>query len=131
MLMFESNVTSFATEVDIDRLSELILATVPGESKTSKSEIAILWLLAHFIALQKAKKQHSLHSLRLKALYLLLTLSSNEIRTAFAPSDMRSSSETQEIEDLSSQGLPPYVSRELSSLVDKGEISGLLAKFTS
>ncbi|KAK0628869.1 hypothetical protein B0T17DRAFT_523943 [Bombardia bombarda] len=131
MALFECNLDSFAAGVDTNRLSESLLAAAPEEPKTAESQAALLWLLAHFIALQRAKKQQALNSLFPKALYLLLSLSANQIRAGFSAPDSRGLTETQEVEEVSHQALAPYVSKQLASLIDKGEISGLLDKLTS
>lgn len=90
-----------------------------------------MWLLAHFIVLQKTKKQLVLHSRSLRVLYSLLSALSVEIRAGFAAADLKASGEARDIEEIPQPSLPPYVSDKLASLTDRDEISGLLEKFTS
>ena len=126
LFLFEANVASFAAGVDVDRLSESLLAGMAAESRTSRSQTGLMWLLAHFVVLQKTRKQLVLHSRSLKVLYSLLSALSTQIRAGFAPSG-----EVRDVEEVSQQNLPPYVSDKLASLTDRDEISGLLEKFTS
>ncbi|KAK3332145.1 hypothetical protein B0T19DRAFT_96051 [Cercophora scortea] len=127
----ECNTEYFSAELDIDRLAESILAAAPAEPGTPEAQDALLWLLAHFIALKKAKKQHKAHSLYPKALYLLLSILAKPIRARFTACDPRGAGDDGEFEQDPQQALPAYVSSQLASLVDKGEISDLLEKFTS
>ncbi|KAK3381627.1 hypothetical protein B0H63DRAFT_396945 [Podospora didyma] len=130
LAFFESNVAAFATGVDQDRLYSSLLAAPPAEPKTYESQADFLWLLAHLIALQDAKKQEVSSPLYLKALYLLLSMSSTYIRTAFRMPDPKGSSEARDVEGGLQQTLPLYVSDKLPSLIGKDEISTLLEMFT-
>jgi len=127
---FQDNIGSFADSVDMDLLSNAITVSSPEEPKTPESQSAFLWLLAHFIALHKAKKLQTLHSRYLRTLYLLLCISSNQIREYFV-SGSRGSSGDREADDIAQEILPPYVSDSLISLNEKDEISGLLERFTT
>ncbi|GAB1315989.1 ubiquitin-protein ligase (E3) [Madurella fahalii] len=131
LFLFESNVDSFAAHVDINHLSDSLLARLSAEAGTSGPQEGLMWLLAHFVVLQKTRKQEVLHSRSLKALYSLLSAISDQVRAGFAPSDMRDPGESDGVEELGGQTLPPYVSDKLASLTDRDEISRLLEKFTS
>lgn len=126
LFLFESNVAFFATGVDVDRLSDSLHAGISTDSRTSRSQTGLIWLLAHFIVLQKTRKQLVLHSRSLKVLYSLLSALSSQIRKGFARSG-----EVRDEEEGPQQALPSYVSDKLASLTDRDEISGLLEKFTS
>ncbi|KAK4130956.1 hypothetical protein BT67DRAFT_409698 [Trichocladium antarcticum] len=126
LFLFESNVAFFATGVDVDRLSDSLHAGISTDFRTSRSQTGLIWLLAHFIVLQKTRKQLVLHSRSLKVLYSLLSALSSQIRRGFAPSG-----EVRDEEEGAQQALPSYVSDKLASLTDRDEISGLLEKFTS
>ncbi|KAK0709499.1 hypothetical protein B0T26DRAFT_408047 [Lasiosphaeria miniovina] len=130
LVLFEADVGSFVADVDTDCLSESLLNNPPAEPKTPKSYLTILWLLAHLVALQKAKRQHTWNPKFLKALYLLLSLSSTRIRAGSRAPDSRGSRETRKPEDMFHNALPPYILNKLSSLIDKDEISSLLDMFT-
>ncbi|KAK3316370.1 hypothetical protein B0H66DRAFT_292930 [Apodospora peruviana] len=123
--LFERNIDSFAAQIDLGRLAESILAGMP---KASEQQTPFLWLLAHFVALQKSKKKSensASPSLIPKALYQLLSISSSQIRAGFTRTS-KGSSEAQDFEEV----LPPYVRSELASLVDRDEITRLLERFT-
>ncbi len=131
LFLFESNVDIFSADIDVDRLSDSLHGGANTASKTSKSQAGLMWLLAHFIVLQKAKKQLVLHSRSLRVLYSLLSALSAEIRSGFAAADLKTTGEARDIEEVPQPTLPPYVSDKLASLTDRDEIVGLLEKFTS
>ncbi|KAK0640874.1 hypothetical protein B0T16DRAFT_336075 [Cercophora newfieldiana] len=130
LVWFQDSIGAFAESVDMDLLSESVAASTPEEPKTPESQSAFLWLLAHFIVLHKAKRLQTLHSRYLRTLYLLLCISSNQIREYFVPSS-QPSSRGGKGDDIAQEILPPYVSESLVSLNDKDEISGLLERFTT
>ncbi|KAH6842802.1 hypothetical protein B0I37DRAFT_204008 [Chaetomium sp. MPI-CAGE-AT-0009] len=131
LALFESNIDLFAADVDVDRLSKSLQDGMVTERKTAGSQAGLMWLLSHFIVLQKAKKRLVLHSHSLRVLYSLLSALSTTIRAGFAASDLKTSDVTSDVEDAPEPVLPPYVSDKLSSLTDRDEISGVLEKFTS
>ncbi|KAL2127987.1 hypothetical protein VTI74DRAFT_9877 [Chaetomium olivicolor] len=131
LFLFESNIASFATNVDVDRLSDSVAAGTITDSKTAESQTSLMWLLAHFIVLQKTRKQLVLNPRSLRVLYSLLSALSAQIRVGFAAGDLKPSSEDSDFEEVSQPILPPYVSAQLASLTDRDEISGLLEKFTT
>ncbi|KXX75514.1 putative E3 ubiquitin-protein ligase HUL5 [Madurella mycetomatis] len=131
LFLFESNAGFFAADIDVDHLSDSLLARLSTETRTPGSQESLMWLLAHFVDLQNKRKQQVLHSRSLRALYSLLSAISDQVRAGFAPLDMRDSVESDGVEDLGGQTLPPYVSDKLASLTDRDEISRLLEKFTS
>jgi ubiquitin-protein ligase E3 C len=131
LFLFESNVGVFAAVVDVDCLSDSLHAGSITAPKTPKSQAGLMWLLAHFVVLQKTNKQLVLHSRSLRVLYSLLSALSAEIRAGFAAADLKSSGEARDLEEVPQPTLPPYVSDKLASLTDRDEISGLLEKFTS
>ncbi|KAK0617058.1 hypothetical protein B0T14DRAFT_589417 [Immersiella caudata] len=126
---FEDHVGLFADTVDMGLLSGSIIASASSEPKTPEPQSASLWLLAHFIALHRAKKLQALHPQYLRALYLLLCISSHRIREYFVSGSRASIGE--EADDIAQEILPPYVSKSLLSLNGKDEISGLLERFTT
>lgn len=110
--------------MDVDRLSRSLHACLTPEQK-SLPEAHLLWLLGHFIVLQKSRKQAVLHSRSVKVLYALLSALSDQIRAGFASPTAKAEGE----EDVMAQGLPPYVLEQASSLTNRDEISGLLKAF--
>jgi ubiquitin-protein ligase E3 C len=138
LLLFESNIASFAEVVDVDRLSDSLSTGIIPDPTASESQVGLMWLLSHFIILQKTRKQLVLHSRSLRVLYSLLAALSTQIRAGFAASALKTSGEARDLDDVPSDiedvpqpALAPYVSDQLASLTDRDEISGLLEKFTS
>jgi ubiquitin-protein ligase E3 C len=126
LVIFERNVGAFAADVDTDRLSETLLAAAPGEPKTADSLNALLWLLAHFIALQRARPRQTLHLHYLRALHLLLSALTNQLRVHFSVSG-----DVRDAEEEALEAVPPYVAEQAVSLIDKEGITELLEKLTS
>ncbi|KAL1841883.1 hypothetical protein VTJ49DRAFT_6482 [Mycothermus thermophilus] len=131
LFLFESNIGAFAADIDVDQLSSSIAAGSNVRFIAAASPSRLMWLLAHFIALQKAKKQVALHAKSLKALYTLLSTLSTPIRAAFSAPNLKASDETETLEEPSQPALAPYISDQLSSLTNRDEISGLLGQFIS
>ncbi|KAK1759712.1 hypothetical protein QBC47DRAFT_372876 [Echria macrotheca] len=129
LLLFEGNVFSFASKIDLEQLSEFTYAAASeGLASSGISQSASLWLLAHLIALHKANALQTLPARYLKALNSLLIKSSNTIREAFSFSNSRGSQDEEERGD--QEILPSYVFKAVASLTDKNEITGFLDKFT-
>lgn len=120
--VFEKNIHVFSHGIDIAKLSEAVVAYSPGSGSAVTGQDNGLWLLAHFVALLKAKGG-SLHSINLKALYIQLSALSSQIRIGFASSGEEATTESQ-------NSLPQYVHDQLSSLVRKEGVSDLLERFT-
>ncbi|KAK4100512.1 hypothetical protein N658DRAFT_507793 [Parathielavia hyrcaniae] len=131
LFLFEGNIATFAADIDVDCLSDALAAGLLANSKRFESQVDLMWLLSHFIVLQKTRKQLVLHSRSLRVLYPLLAAISTDIRIGFAPSDLKASGEARDVEEAPQPSLPPYVSDKLASLTDRDEISGLLEQFTS
>ncbi|KAL2019897.1 hypothetical protein VTK56DRAFT_9072 [Thermocarpiscus australiensis] len=129
--LFESNVGYFAdVVVDVDRLADMLLAVISADPRTSGSEDG-LWLLAHFVDLQRTRKQRVLRLSSLQVLYYLLSAHSNLIREGFPASGLKTSGDARDREQAPQPALPLYISDKLASLTSRDEISGLLEKFTS
>ncbi|KAK5652764.1 hypothetical protein OQA88_9617 [Cercophora sp. LCS_1] len=126
LVLFEHNITSFVSEIDIDRLSEAVFSSKTKDPKLPERQTSSLWLLAHFIALQKARKLQTVDSRHLKTLYFLLCASSSQIRDLFSRDGPKSGVDREKGADL-----PSYISTHLTSLVEKDEISSLLERFTA
>ncbi|KAK1827684.1 hypothetical protein QBC39DRAFT_167566 [Podospora conica] len=128
--LFENHIDKFAPEINLELLSEAMLDPPPQEPKTPEAQSAFLWLLAHFIALRKAKPQQTLYLLGLKTVYRLLCTSSNLIRERFSRSSSRGTSSDPESVERNRERLAPYVSGCLESLIDQNEIASLLDELT-
>ncbi|KAH8884611.1 hypothetical protein GQ53DRAFT_786064 [Thozetella sp. PMI_491] len=123
---FEGNTQAFAAHIDLDMLSESLL-DVPDLS--TQDESARIWLLAHFIGIQRAQTGESLHLLYLKALYTHLAALSTRVRDGIKAHSAAATNQKDEAA-LASFLLPPYVFSQLRSLPDAVEIEKLLDKFT-
>jgi ubiquitin-protein ligase E3 C len=115
---FEQNIGKFVGSVDCAQLSEVVLDFVLNPQIVDE-ELQALWLLAHFIALERSNKSRSALPLYLKALNSLLSPFSGLVRNTFTGSESRE------------ETLPSYITRELRSLVTREEISSLLKVFAT
>ncbi|KAK4189371.1 hypothetical protein QBC35DRAFT_145670 [Podospora australis] len=122
--LFESNIALFFPHIDTDRLADSLGDGNPDGSRSAERKEDLLWLLAHLVALQRAKQQGSTQLRPPKALYSLVAALSTEIRAAYSTTEPRGSTE----DEVVAQGLPPYVSNQLASLTDRVAISGLLER---
>jgi ubiquitin-protein ligase E3 C len=91
-----------------------------------------LWLLAHFISLNRLQQSGSQEPEFLRALSLQLSSSSGDILSRIDVQDPEVLQELVENEDgeaVAPIALPAFIKDELLSLVNQASISGLLAKF--
>jgi ubiquitin-protein ligase E3 C len=128
---FIGPLNAIAAVVDVSVLSEALVREFSYGTVSHISPGSRLWLLAHFIALY-GYQQHNIQEPEfLRALSLQLSSSSGEIvaRIDLAdPESLQGSSDGENTSNIVSP-LPPFIRDELSSLVDKASITGLLAKF--
>lgn len=103
------------------------------------SKDGLLWLLAHFIALNRSVPI-SQGSKYLEALYLQLSLVASDvrIRSSTTREDEEEDEDDDDASDIDAERvirelgpLPSYVSGQLEFLVNEDGISALLSKFTS
>jgi ubiquitin-protein ligase E3 C len=111
----------FSEDMDMGQLSEAVITYHPHGSAVTGEDNG-LWLIAHFIALLRAKGG-SLHSSYLRALYIQLSALASQIRICFASPGEAAATESE-------NSLPSYVHDQLSSLVRKEGLSDLLKRFT-
>ena len=128
LAFFEEHITVFAGHVDTRQLSTAIVNGYSSGTAATRTKDDLLWLLAHFIALERAKGGVSQNSLYLNALYAQLSALHGELRDR--PIAQVSKEATLKSADAEDQ-LPPFVAEAIRSLVDKDEISDLLEKFTT
>ena len=133
LYLLEENMASFAGNVDMELLSATILGLGTRNEHERLSQDGALWLLSHFIALQKAQPHLGRQSIELEALHSQLSKLSTDIRSRLAPRPLNQSEGGGETSTSPPQRLsiPPYIARQLRSLVDRQEISQLLTKFTA
>ncbi|KAL1867159.1 hypothetical protein VTK73DRAFT_4292 [Phialemonium thermophilum] len=122
LALFENLISSVSKQINMIRLSEAIADAHAESTSSTGSSDDRLWLLAHFIALQRESDEQQFHPAFLRALYVPLSSLSNIIRSAFS---------AQSAAKPSQKSLPAYVVENLGSLVNKKEISGLLERFSS
>ncbi|KAI0477398.1 hypothetical protein GGR56DRAFT_665418 [Xylariaceae sp. FL0804] len=127
--------TLVAQRIDLQQLSHAVVnAFVTREQINKVPRDGLLWLLAHFIALNRAVASAQAVSY-LEAIYLQLSLLTIDIRVRSDPAeasdedDMRSQGDDVHMRDLAP--LPEYVSSQLNFLVNDDGISELLNKFTT
>ncbi|KAE8450884.1 hypothetical protein EG329_005324 [Mollisiaceae sp. DMI_Dod_QoI] len=122
---------------DITLLSSALLSSALARELTSSivDNIGVdrkLWLLAHFISLQRLQQRDSQEPEYLRALSLQLSSSSGDILSRIDVQDpevLQEITENGEGETAAPSPLPTFVKDELLSLVNQSSISGLLAKF--
>lgn len=126
--LFEANVTAFAERVDVEKISAAIVEAYSAGWATPQPPDVRLWLLAHFIALGNSKKDVSLGSSYLNAMYIQLSSLHVELKKYHIgqgpTSGTDSSSKPQ-------KQLPPFIEKAIESLVARDEISHILEKFTT
>lgn len=125
--LFEENVDLFAKGIRVDKLAEAILQGYTSSSAGAASKDDLLWLLSHFIALGQVSLNSSQEFFYLNTLYTQISALSSEIsmRVDIKPMPNLSDHPAESLV----QPLEPYVSRQLSSLVDHDGISRLLQNF--
>lgn len=112
----------------------IVEAFTTGQRAEATSKEGLLWLLAHFIALNRSVPAPQ-GSRYLEALHLQLSLVATDIRVRSSPyeededDDVSDSSAEKDIRELGL--LPPYVASQLEFLVNEDGISSLLSRFTS
>ncbi|KAH7629900.1 hypothetical protein B0T09DRAFT_374171 [Sordaria sp. MPI-SDFR-AT-0083] len=121
--------TRLADSIDLDRLSNYIIDLSHKLQKHDPN--AILWLIAHYIAIKGAKEQQTSRLLLIKTLESLFPLCSAQIRSGFAVVQPKGSEYFSESEQDGTDALPPFVRQQLQSLVGKGAIQDLLSAFTA
>ncbi|KAJ9151176.1 HECT-domain-containing protein [Pleurostoma richardsiae] len=125
--LFEEDPAFFAGYVRMDSLSKVILEAFSDSAISSRSKDDLLWLLAHFIALEKARRGEVGNPLYLSALYTQLSNLAEELRNR----PIRHASTPETGGDVADTSLPPYVAGALESLVDKNEMTDILDQFTA
>lgn len=139
LTFLQQNAAQIARVLDLDALSQSIVdAFTTGQRTNATSKDGLLWLLAHFIALNRSVPT-SQSSKYLEALYLQLSLVASDVRLRSSlteeddeddedenPSDINTRRSIRELGPL-----PPYISSQLEFLVNEDGISALLSRFTS
>lgn len=121
-------VTRLAANIDLDQLSNYIPDLSHKLPKHDSN--AILWLIAHYIAINREKEQRNSRFLFIKTLESLFPLCSSQIRAGFAVAS-KDSGDFAESEQDGPDVLPPFVRQQLQSLVDKAALQDLLEAFTA
>ncbi|RYP62392.1 hypothetical protein DL771_009764 [Monosporascus sp. 5C6A] len=137
LILLQQSPAQIAQFLDLEALSQGIVETFStGQHVDKISKDDLLWLLAHFIALNRSvsKPQGSLY---LEALYLQLSVVATDIRIRSAAyqendDDDDDASDTSAEKGIREVGpLPHYVTSQLEFLVNEDGISTLLTRFTS
>ncbi|KAI0009202.1 hypothetical protein F4779DRAFT_617898 [Xylariaceae sp. FL0662B] len=132
----QQNPAQVARCLNMRALSESVIKAFSGRKQLRRiSKDGLLWLLAHFIALNKAAPT-SQGSKYLEALYLQLSMLADDIRIRSSRqeeevSDDDSSSQSKNLDPQDSAPLPTWVLCQLDFLVNEDGISELLSRFTS
>ncbi|KAI1741547.1 hypothetical protein F4680DRAFT_415737 [Xylaria scruposa] len=132
--LLQRNPASVSQLLDLNALSQSIIYSFssPGSSNTlTKDEL--LWLLAHFVALNRAAPM-SRDSRYLEALYLQMSFLAADIRSRSNPQekdDEYASDTDEDIEIRDFMPLSEYVIDQLQFLVNEDGITDLLNRFAS
>ncbi|KAK8045014.1 HECT-domain-containing protein [Apiospora rasikravindrae] len=125
---------AIAQRLDLETLSRTIISGSRAEVSGQRSKDQLLWLLAHFIALNRALSTVQ-GSVYLEALYQQLCPLIDDIRIRSAPQPAEDEADSSDDEDESAirkaNPLPAYVLHQLEFLVNENGISELLSRFTS
>ncbi|KAK0672935.1 hypothetical protein QBC41DRAFT_215933 [Cercophora samala] len=124
--VFENNLGVFAADIDLDRLSDVLVSQRFEATKLNIPKTKLLWLLAHLIALREAKQQQTLHTNYLRILCSLLSVLSDHIQ--LAGSGEPDADASPDADDVTAQSttLPAYVAEKLGLLTQSRAITGLL-----
>ncbi|KAJ2988852.1 hypothetical protein NUW58_g3763 [Xylaria curta] len=130
--LLQRNPESIAQLLDLEALTQSIIHSFSSHQfPEDVTRDDLLWLLAHFVALNRAAPaSHS--SLYLEALYLQMSFLAVDIRSRSNQNDDEYTSDSDEdtkIRDF--VPLPEYVVDQLEFLVNEEGIAGLLRRFTS
>lgn len=115
--------------IDLATLSSAVLDSFTTGAAAGVAKENLLWLLAHFIGLQRTQPRASRSNNDVKALYSLLCSLTSTINARLGTSPPTNISGTGTGSDSEEPQLPTYVAKELLSLVDRKEVSVLLEKF--
>ncbi|KAI0133532.1 HECT-domain-containing protein [Xylariales sp. AK1849] len=131
ILFVEQMPTRCAKFLDLETLSRSIIAGFKNQERVHQSSRdGLMWLLAHFIALNRATST-SQGAAYLEALYRQLTELAADIRLRTAPPDEDNESSDELDESASTNPLPSYILSQLNFLHNEDGIAELLSRFTS
>ncbi|KAI7914173.1 hypothetical protein M0657_009626 [Pyricularia oryzae] len=117
--------------VDPAKLSSAVLDASSIATAAGVSKNGLLWLLAHFIDMQRTQSRASCSSTDIKAVYNLLSSLASTINTRLGVCSSNTVSDNGNDSDSDESRLPSYVTKNLLSLVDRKEISSLLEQFAA
>ncbi|KAH7419262.1 hypothetical protein BKA64DRAFT_11997 [Cadophora sp. MPI-SDFR-AT-0126] len=121
-----------ATGINVGFLSSALVREFLSTSVEQIQDERKLWLLAHFISINRLQRRSSQDPEFLRALSLQLSRSSGEIigrMDARNPEVTEEPIDGAEADSTNTPPLPTFVKNELLSLVNEESITGLLAKF--
>ncbi|KAI1374401.1 hypothetical protein F4677DRAFT_166501 [Hypoxylon crocopeplum] len=124
--------TRIVCGVDLEVLSQSVIDAYSGREQVGKlPKNGSLWLLAHFIALNRAAPT-SQGSKYLEALYLQLSILVDDIRIRYGQHNTNNEASAHGDGDADdSTSFSPWLLNQLDFLVDEDGISELLSRFTS
>ncbi|KAJ6442069.1 IQ and HECT domain-containing protein [Purpureocillium lavendulum] len=131
LVQFESHIQAFSEGIDTAKLSRAIRAgySTGPDSRTLTSKDDLLWLLAHFIDLNRLHMTSSDKFEILGALLPQLSSTASEINARFTTvTSPDTSPDTQSAPHV--QPFPTYISQQLGSLVNNDGIARLLSDFS-
>ncbi|KLU88337.1 hypothetical protein MAPG_07324 [Magnaporthiopsis poae ATCC 64411] len=127
LILSEEQKNVLVEAIEPERLSTAVVDEFSSGALASASKEELLWLLARFIDIQRAQSATPHTPAYVKALHVQLSNLAGEIRSRFTPVSSRDAPGLEAA--AAKPQLPHYVSKQLSFLVERGEISNLLGKF--
>ncbi|KAI1329487.1 hypothetical protein F5Y16DRAFT_366136 [Xylariaceae sp. FL0255] len=126
----------FSQAIDLETLSKSIIGAFSQPSfLSSATRDKMLWLLAHFIALNRALPDQNQSFNHTEALYLQISLLSADIRSRLDPPKAQDTDDLSDDDNDASvkkvQPLAQYVANQLKFLINEDNITGLLGVFAS
>ncbi|TLS29894.1 hypothetical protein PpBr36_03151 [Pyricularia pennisetigena] len=131
LALIEQDPALIGNRVDPIKLSSAVLDASIKATAAGVSKKGLLWLLAHFIDLQRTQSRANRSFTDIKAMYNLLSSLASTINTRLGASSSTTVSGSGNDSDSEESRLPNHVTKNLLSLVDRKEVSSLLEKFAA
>lgn len=130
MVRFETNIANFAAVIDLEAVSQAILAIYVDSGVLQASKDDLIWLLAHFIQLCGAQQGPSNNSANVNAVFTQITALSTEISFRFGTQSELNAADEPDINGGLSTG-EVYIKEQLLSLINVDRMTQLLNEFAN
>lgn len=130
IVLFENNVSYFASIVGVGPLSDAIAHIYEGSRRKTSSPDDLLWLLAHYIHLTGAQTGSQPSVSQIRSTFIQLSALSSQISARIAPKPASPDAD----EESNGNALPktdPYLSKHLFWLISQEGTAKILRDFTA